>query len=60
MIEGAPPKTSATFALTILLGFDYAKYRGIDLLEKLEGQAIWFRWSIYIIAIFSVLIFGVG
>ena len=45
--------------LAALLGLDYAKYRGLDLLGKLKDQAIWFRWSIYIIAILSILIFGV-
>lgn len=27
--------------------------------EKLEEQAIWFRYTIYIVAIFSILIFGI-
>lgn len=30
-----------------------------SLREKLSGQAVWFRWAIYYIAIFSILLFGI-
>ena len=38
--------------------FDYIKYRGVDVFEKIKSQALWFRWGIYFIIIFVILIFG--
>ncbi|HHW36525.1 MAG TPA: MBOAT family protein [Bacillales bacterium] len=46
-------------ALVILLFISICKYNGISLQEKLSQQNTWFRWLIYYMIIFSVLIFGI-
>lgn len=43
----------------VLLFVDLAHERGISLREKLYPQELWFRWVIYLLAIFSIVIFGV-
>ena len=46
-------------SLVVLLFADICKYKGIDLIEWITKQGIWFRWLIYFIGIFAVLVFGV-
>lgn len=43
----------------IMLIFSVCKYRGISLGEALSRQGLWFRWSVYLAAIFFILIFGI-
>jgi len=46
-------------ALIVLLFVEVLKYLKIDVTDKLCRQGIWFQYMIYLIMIFSVLIFGV-
>lgn len=46
-------------AIAVLLAVDVAHEKGISLREKLYPQELWFRWSIYIVALFAVVLFGV-
>lgn len=46
-------------ALMVLMVVDYGKRRGVDFKGVLARQNIWFRWIVYYIIIFSILIFGV-
>lgn len=46
------------FCIVILIVIDYLKTK-YDLLEKLSNQGFIFRWSLYIIAILFILLFGV-
>ncbi len=47
------------FAIIILLVADYLKYRGIKVRTIILKQELWFRWSLYIFVIVSILIFGI-
>lgn len=48
------------FAIVILFIFDYLKYKnGEKLSEVLLRQNLLFRWMIYLILFFSILIFGI-
>lgn len=47
------------FAIMILLIVDRMHHKGIRLREKLAEQGIWFRWMLYIGAVFTLLIFGI-
>ncbi len=48
------------FAIAILIVFDYLKYKnGEKLSEVLLRQNLLFRWMIYLILFFSILIFGI-
>lgn len=44
--------------LLILFVVDLCKYNGIRLGAWLAKQGLWFRWLVYTVAIFGVLIFG--
>lgn len=46
-------------ALLVLLLVSVAKYKNMQLRLWLEKQDLWFRYAIYLIALFSVLIFGI-
>jgi len=46
------------FSIVIVMLLDYLKYKGIDLVKGLEKQQLWFRWSIYIVSILAILVFG--
>lgn len=43
----------------IMLIFSVCKYRRISLEKALSKQGIWFRWTVYFVAIFFILIFGI-
>ena len=45
-------------SVIILFAISYAQTKR-DLRASLEKQNLWFRWSIYLIAIFTVIILGV-
>lgn len=47
------------FAIGILLISDLFKSRGIVIRDVIIRQDLWFRWCVYICAIFFVLIFGI-
>ena len=47
------------FALMILIGADICKYIGFQVSTFIMKQGIWFRWMIYLAAIFGVLIYGI-
>ena len=38
---------------------DYGKKRGVDFKAALARQNVWFRWMVYYMIVFSVLVFGV-
>ena len=42
----------------VLLGVDMLHQRGVGLRDWILGQNLWFRWTVYLLAIFAVLIFG--
>lgn len=45
-------------AIIILIFIDLYKNR-ISVFEKLEGQGIIFRWALYLVIVFGILIFGI-
>jgi len=47
------------FSIAILFIVDIFHERGIHIRQKISEQGLIFRWSIYLIAIFSIIIFGV-
>lgn len=47
------------WGLAILMAVDYAKKRKVDFRGILARQNIWFRWLVYYMVIFGILIFGV-
>lgn len=51
--------TLGILAITILLVVDALHYKGVQLRESLSRQDIWFRWMMYIGAVFVLLIFGI-
>lgn len=46
-------------ALLVLLLVSVAKYKKVHLRQWLSEQGLWFRYTIYLAGIFSVLVFGV-
>lgn len=46
-------------ALFVLLVVSIAKYKKIEIREFICKQGIWFRYAIYLTAVFTVLIFGI-
>lgn len=46
-------------AIMLLLIVDHMHYKGMHLRETLAAQDIWFRWAMYLGAIFALLIFGI-
>jgi len=49
----------AIFSLLILLAVSLLKERNVQIRETIAAQPIVFRWIIYYIAIFSIIIFGI-
>lgn len=49
----------AVIALLLLLGTSVLHYQGMEIRKTLARQELWFRWTIYLCAIFFVLIFGI-
>lgn len=45
--------------VAVLMLVDYGKKRGVDFKAALARQNVWFRWMVYYVVIFTVLIFGV-
>ena len=45
--------------LAALMLVDYGKKRGVDFKAALARQNVWFRWMVYYMIVFSVLVFGV-
>ena len=46
------------FFLMILLAVDVLHERNVQIRSWLLGQALWFRWLVYIAAILTILVFG--
>jgi len=46
-------------ALLVLLFVSVAKYKKVNIRQWLSQQGLWFRYTVYLAAIFSVLIFGI-
>lgn len=46
-------------AIAVLLAVDVMHYNGMELRKKLQFQGLWFRWTLYLVGIFTVLIFGI-
>lgn len=46
-------------SLLVLFFVSVAKYKKVQIREWLCNQGIWFRYSVYLIALFAVLIFGI-
>lgn len=51
--------TVLILAIVILFLADYAKKRGICIRKVLFEQDVWIRWGFYLLAIMSVVIFGI-
>lgn len=49
----------AVLGIITLLFVDYLHYKGIHIRAELAKQGVWFRWTTYTIAVFSLLIFGI-
>lgn len=45
-------------SIIVLLSVDVLHYKGIKIREKLISQGVWFKWTIYILAVMSILLFG--
>lgn len=48
----------ALFSILVLFLVDFLHYRGMRIRESLAKQEIWFRYLVYLVAIFLILIFG--
>lgn len=46
-------------SLGVLLVMSILKYKGVNIRESLSKQGLWFRYAVYLIGIFAVLIFGI-
>lgn len=46
-------------ALITLLLVDIKHEQGVHIRQTLEKQPFWFRWSIYIIAVCAIFVFGI-
>lgn len=46
-------------SLFVLLGVSLAKYNKIEIRQCICNQGIWFRYTVYLAAVFAVLIFGI-
>lgn len=46
-------------SIIVMLLVDYAKYKGCDVKEWISKQDLWFRWTLYIVLVVSILVFGV-
>lgn len=51
--------TVLAFSFMAIVFFSVCRYRGFNIGQALACQGLWFRWSVYILAVFFVLIFGV-
>lgn len=51
--------TLGLLAIAMMMVVDYLHKKGIQLREALSRQDLWFRWSMYIGAVFILLIFGI-
>lgn len=49
----------AILAMILVLGVSLLKERGIQIRESIAGKNIVLRWTIYYMAIFSIIIFGI-
>lgn len=49
----------ALAAIFVLVLVSAAQYRGIRIRERLAGQNLAFRWAVYFVLIFSVIVFGI-
>lgn len=47
------------FSLAVLFVVSVAKYKKLEIREWLCCQGIWFRYTVYLLAVFSILIFGI-
>lgn len=54
-----PDMIVAIISLLVLFIVDICKYNSIKLREKIAEQGLWFRWTIYIGAVMSIVIFGI-
>lgn len=45
--------------IVFLLMVDFLQERGVNIREKISQQNLLFRWTIYLLAIFSIIIFGI-
>lgn len=46
-------------AIGVLIFADILKYKGIVFREWLQKQGLWFRWAAYLLAVMSILVFGI-
>ena len=46
-------------SLLILFSVSVAKYKKVEIREWIASQALWFRYTVYLLLIFSILIFGI-
>lgn len=45
-------------AIAVLLAVDILHYKKIHIREWIVKQNLWFRWGVYLLAVYSILIFG--
>lgn len=46
-------------SIAVLIFADFMSHRGIKTSDVIESQPFWFRWTVYIVAILAVVVFGV-
>jgi D-alanyl-lipoteichoic acid acyltransferase DltB (MBOAT superfamily) len=49
----------AMISIGVLLAVSCLHYKGVHIRDTLRRQGLWFRWSVYLLGMFFVLIFGV-
>lgn len=49
----------AVLAIAVLLFVDMLHYKGLQIRAFLDCQQVWFRWTVYLISIGIVLVFGI-
>ena len=50
--------TIALLCIALLLAVDLLHGRGVEIRSWILRQHLWFRWTVYLLAVFAVLIFG--
>ena len=50
--------TIALLSIVLLLAVDLLHERGVGIRDWILRQDLWFRWTVYLLAVFAVLIFG--
>ncbi len=46
-------------SLAVLFAADFISHRGIRAADVIESQPLWFRWTVYVVSIIAIVVFGV-